>query len=234
MREATRTMKPTEQDRLAEAIEQFNRHEDSKDGAQVTRSLCAGLGLLCDLLYGRMHFDVEEKLGTDSMLVPVSEMKTQKATREEIEVFQVVESAAAAAEYGYTRSDDDWYLQWLGQLRLGESLSNPKNSARIADYRSKTPDARRLALTDVLLKVLPESRRAPLVLFRLVPLAVHVATALAFGDQGRASELRGRQIAFLPAITDCHKCRGAVLDNEEMCDVCGNPLWRFEWLNVTD
>lgn len=227
-------MKPSEEDRLAEAIEKFNTHEGSDAGAQVANSLCAGLGLLCDLFYGRMHFDVEEKLGKDSMLMPVSEVKTQKATRAEIEVFQVVESAAAAAEYGYTQSDDDWYLQWLGRLRLGESLAEPRISARIAEYQSKTPDNRRLALTDVLLKVLPESRNAPLVLFRLVPLAVHLATALAFGDHSQASEVRGRQIGFLPVIADCHVCHGAVMDNEEICDVCGNPLWRFEWLNVTD
>ena len=227
-------MKPTEEDRLAEAIEQFNRHEGSEDGARVVRSLCAGLGLLRDLFYDRMHFDVEENLGKDSMLVPVSELRTRNATIAEIEVFQVVESAVAASEYGFTKPDGDWYLQWLGQLRLGESLSDPKTFAQIAEYQSKTPDARRLALTDVLLKVLAESRRAPLVLFRLVPLAVHVATAVAFSDHGRASELRGRQIACLPAITDCHKCRGAVMDDDEMCDVCGNPLWRFEWLNVTD
>jgi hypothetical protein len=200
----------------------------------VARSLCGGLSLLRDLFYDRMHFDVEEKLGEDSMLIPVSEIRTQKATKAEIEVFQVVESALAAREYGYIEPDDDWYLQWLGQLRLGESWSDPNTSARITEYKSKTPDDRRLALIDVLLKVLPESRRAPLVLFRLVPLAVHVATALAFGDQPRAAELRRGQIACLPAIVDCHKCRGAVMDNEETCDVCGNPLWRFEWLNVTD
>lgn len=227
-------MKPSEEDRLAEAIEQFNEHEGSSDGPRVARSLCAGLGLLRDLFYDRMHFDVEKNVGMDSMLVPVSEMRTQKATKAEIEVFQVVESALAVREYEYTMSAGDWYLQWLGPLRLGESFSDPKTTARIAEYQSKTSDDRRLALSDVLLKVLPESRRAPLVLFRLVPLAVHVATVLAFGDQRRASELRGRQVACLPAITDCHKCRGAVMDNEEMCEVCGNPLWRFEWLNVTD
>lgn len=227
-------MKPSEEDRLAEAIEQFNRHEGNKDGAQVAGSLCSGLGLLRELFYDRMHFDVEENVGMDSMLVPVSELRTQKATKAEIDVFQVVESALAAGDYRYTRPDDDWCLQWLGRLRLGESLSDPKISAQIAEYQSMASDDRRLALTDVLLKVLPESRRAPLVLFRLMPLAVHVATALAFGDHRRASDLRGHQIACLPAITDCHECRGAVVDNGEMCDVCGNPLWRFEWLNVTD
>ncbi len=227
-------MKASEEERLAKAIEQFNRHESNKDGALVARSLCSGLGLLRDLFYDRMHFDVEKNLGMDSMLVPVSEVRTQKATKAEIEVFQVVESTLAVHEYGYTKPDDNWYLQWLGRLRLGESFFDPKTSVQVAEYQSKTPDDRRLALTDVLLKVLAESRRAPLVLFRLVPLAVHVATALAFGDHGRASDLRNRQIACLPAITDCHKCRGAVMDNEEMCNVCGNPLWRFEWLNVTD
>jgi len=227
-------MKPSREDRLAEAIEQFNKHKKSKEGARVAGGLSAGLSLLRDLFYDRMHFDVEKNLGADSMLVPVSEVKTQKATAAEIEVFQVVESTLAAREYGYVKPEDDWYLQWLGQLRLGESLSDPKVSAQIAEYQSKTPDDRRLALSDVLLKVLPESRKAPLVLFRLVPLAVHIATALAFGDSRQASDLRDRQVACLPAITDCPKCRGAVIDIDEICDECGNPLWRFEWLTVTD
>jgi len=219
---------------LTEAVEQFNGHERRDDGARVARSLCSGLGLLRDLFYARMHFDVEDNFGVDSMLVPVSEIRTQKATKNEIEVFQVVESSWAAAEYGYVTPDDDWYIQWLGRLRLGESFSDGGNAKQVAEYQSKTPDDRRLALIDVLLKVLPESRRAPLVLFRLVPLAVHVVTALAFGDQATASEVRQRQVACLPSIHDCHQCRGAVMDNEEICAVCGNPLWRFEWLTVAD
>ncbi len=219
---------------LTEAIESFNGHEQRDDGARVAHSLCSGLGLLYDLFYARMHFDVEENVGTDSMLVPVSEMKTLKATKNEIELFQVAESWWTATEYGYLTSDDDWYIQWLGRLRLGESFTDEHNTEQIAEYRSKTSDDRRLALIDVLLKVLPESRRAPLILFRLVPLAIHVATALAFGDQATALEARRRQIACLPAIGDCHQCRGAVMDNGDLCAVCGNPLWRFEWLTVAD
>lgn len=219
---------------LTEAIEQFDAHEQRDDGAHVARSLCSGLSLLSDLLYDRMHFDVEKNVGMDSMLVPVSEMRTLKETKKEIELFQVVESSWAAKEYGYLASGGDWYTQWLGRLRLGELFSEKENAEQVAEYRSKKPDDRRLALIDVLLEVLPESRRAPLVLFRLVPLAVHVVTALAFGDQATASEVRQSQIACLPSIRDCHQCHGAVMDNEEICAVCGSPLWRFEWLEGAD
>jgi len=82
--------------------------------------------------------------------------------------------------------------------------------------------------------VLPESRRAPLVLFRLLPMAVHVATHLAFGGQIAAEEIRGRQRHFLPAIEDCRACRGKVLAPDEQCSECGNPLWNSELLIATD
>jgi len=77
------TMTHVKGSELTEAIESFNGHEQRDDGARVAHSLCSGLGLLYDLFYARMHFDVEENVGTDSMLVPVSEMKTLKATKNE-------------------------------------------------------------------------------------------------------------------------------------------------------
>ena len=168
------------------------------------------------------------------MLVPVSEVRTQRATKTEIELFQIAESAWAAEQHRYVRSETDWYVHWLGQLRLGAAFAEAGNAGRVADYRAKSPDDRRLTLIDVLLKVLPESRREPLVLFRLVPLSVHLTTALAFGDQATAADVRRRQISCLPSIRDCHRCRGAVTDNGELCAVCGNPLWRYEWLTVAD
>ena len=58
----------------------------------MVTSLDSGLSVLRDLLYGRMHFDVEQIVGTDSMLIPLSESKTQLATKVQIEIFQVVES----------------------------------------------------------------------------------------------------------------------------------------------
>jgi hypothetical protein len=220
--------------RQAEAAQEFNRHENRDDGQRVVSSLDAGLSMMRELFYERMHRDVEEIVGADSMLVPLSEMKTQKATKSEIELFQVAESAVAVRQRQYVASDDDWYPQWLAKLRLSESATVEAGLRRIRSYQAANPDERRLALVNAMLEVLPESRKAPLVLFRLVPLSVHLATALAFEDRHTAGEVRNQQKALLPAISDCHKCHGAVLENGDVCSVCGNPVWRFAWLTVTD
>ncbi len=216
--------------RLAGAVEEFNRHENRNDGEHVLRNLSGGLTLLRQSLYLRVHDDVGRMVSTDSMWEPASEMKSRLLARMEIDLYQIVESAAAARESGYVGTTDDWYLQWLARLRLGESHADPKNAKRLADYLSKTPDDRRLAFTDVLVNVLPKSRQAPLVLFRLLPLAVHIVTAQAFDDQLRASQLRDEQVDCLPAIRDCHECHGEVFHCGEQCPQCGNPLWKPEWL----
>ncbi|NLF69541.1 MAG: hypothetical protein GX575_10870 [Candidatus Anammoximicrobium sp.] len=222
-----------ETNRRAEIVSEFEGHENRNDGQRVVTSLDSGLSVLRDLFYGRMHFDVEQMVGTDSMLIPLSESKTQRATKVQIEVFQVVESAAAAQERQYA-SSDEWYLNWLARFRLGEMVGREKIAKEIADYRRMKPDGRRLAFTDVLSRVLPESRKAPLVLFQLVPLAVQIATAVAFDDANAAAELRKRQIGILPSIADCHACHGKVLDNGEICDTCSNPMWAYKWLTETD
>lgn len=218
----------------SDVIEEFNRHENRDDGAHVAGSLAGGLTVLRDSLYARMHDDVETMVGRDSMLLPVSDEKTEKLTKAEIELYQIAESAAAARERRYVRTDDEWYLQWLTRLRLGEAQAEARVVDRLTHYRSKTPDGLRLAFTNVLAGALPESSRAPLVLFRLLPLSVRIATALAFGDHLSASEARNQQVAYLPAIADCDQCGGKVLENGEQCRGCGNPLWEFQWLMTVD
>jgi len=220
--------------RRVEAAEQFNRHEHRDDGTRLAGSLADGLTILRDSLYRRLHIDVQRTVGKDSMLMPISEKRSETATKTEIEIYQVAESAAAVRERGYVSTDDDWYPKWLARLRLGEMPSDAGASRRLADYLSRTPDQRRLAFTDVLATTLAESRRAPLILFRLEPLCVQIVTALAFGDQPGASEVRRRQVEHLPAIRDCPKCRGSLLANGEQCAKCGNPMWKFVWLVATD
>ncbi len=222
-----------ETNRRIEIVAEFERHENRKDGQRLVTSLDSGLSVLRDLFYGRMHFDVEQIVGTDSMLIPLSESKTQRATNVQIEVFQVVESAATVQERRYV-SSDEWYLNWLASFRLGDMAGKEKVAKEIASYRGMKPDGRRLAFTDVLMRVLPESRQAPLVLFQLVPVAVQIATAVAFGDANAAAELRKRQKSILPSIADCHACHGGVLDNGEICDTCSNPMWAYKWLTVAD
>jgi len=219
--------------RLAVA-EGFNRHESRQDGARVAGCLADGLSVLRDALTRRLHQDVERFVGMDSMLMPVSKIRTLRLTANEIEAYQIAESTAAAAESSYVGQPEEWFLPWLAQVRLGEGNLCEEVIQRARSYLAKTPDRRRLAFADRLATVLPESRRAPLVLFRLVPLSVGIATALAFGDADAASRLRADQAAILPAIADCRQCHGQVLPCPDQCDACGNPLWTYECLTAAD
>lgn len=219
--------------KYCEAAEEFNRREGRQDGARVATSLDAGLSILRDSLYHRLHEDVERIVGTDSMLMPLSPRKVEPVTKLEIECYQFVESQAAA-ELGYLANREDWYLPWLVRLRLGPAGADETTRQRLDSYRAMPPDRRRLAFGDVLAKTFPESRRAPLVLFRLFPLAVHAATASAFGDHAGAAKIRSRQVAALAIIADCRECHGKILENGEQCRTCGNPLWKSEWLLAAD
>ena len=122
--------------------------------------------------------------------MPVSELKTQWSAKTEMALFQIVESRTAAAGLGVVAPDAGWYLHWLARLLLGESLVDAGALARLAEYGPQPPRERLLAFTDVLAKVLPESRQAPLVLFNLFPLSVQLATATALGNAARAAALR--------------------------------------------
>ncbi len=219
--------------RQAQLIAEFGRHEGRSDGVRVVSSLASGLGVLRDLLFARMHDDVERIIGRDSMLVPVSEVKARKATKNEIELYQVVESGAAAKAFGYVASLR-WYVEWLCHVRQAGSETDPATCKRLGDYVAADANGRRTLFERALAKVLPESTRAPLVAFRLHPLCVQIVTAQAFDDHARAARVRQAQAAILPAILDCRTCQGKVLENGEQCACCGNPLWTFSWLTATD
>jgi len=217
--------------RHTEAVEQFNHWLHRGDGLRVAASLSAGLTLLRDALSVRLHEDVERLIGRDSMLVPVSELKARKLARREIDLYQTVESAVAARNFSYVESVD-WYVRWLCHLRQIDSQTDPTAKARLAEYLEAPTEKRRARFAVELSKVLPESTRAPLVLFRLFPLAVEIATAQAFADHSRAARIRQTQASILPAILDCHGCHAKVLENGEQCAGCGNPLWKFSWLTA--
>jgi hypothetical protein len=220
--------------RSGEAVEEFDRHEDRQDGLRIVRSLVDGLNMLRDMTFRRVHEDVQQMYGLDSMLMPVSLEKSERQTKTEIEVFQVVETTAAARDREYVRRDDDWFADWLARLRLGDDAGSETCQNRLTSYFGQSADERRLAFSDVLAEVFPESRRAPLVMFRLLPRAVHIVASLAFRDHLTATELRSRQILHLPAIEDCQDCDGMVLENGESCHRCGNPLWNYQWLTSSD
>jgi hypothetical protein len=209
--------------------EQLHRH----DGGRVANSMADGITTLRNLLFNRIHEDVESKIGADSMLMPLSPAKSETAAKVEIELFSIAESTCVAHARGYAQ-DRDWYLRWLAQLRLGDHAANTQAQRRLNRYLQEGDDQRRLLFSTYLERSYPEAHRAPLVLYRLFPLAVGIVTAVAFGRPLEANEMRSQQAFWLPSIQDCHECHGAPLDNGEKCYVCGNPVWTYRWLTVAD
>jgi hypothetical protein len=218
--------------RRAEAAAEFDRRRNRQDGGQVANSLADGLSTLRDALFTRVHSDVEKNVGMDSILSPAAADRSAANGRTEIELYQIAESAAAVEHDGYLDDDVVWYRQWLARLRLGERWNATVVTGRLEFYLSKTADERRRAFAQLLERSLPEARHAPLIVYRLFPLAVTIATAVAFGDHAKADGARKRQVFILPGISDCPKCHGRVLANEEKCQQCGNPFWIYEWLTA--
>jgi hypothetical protein len=219
--------------RRDEAVAEFDKHEHRTDGGPIVNSLCYGLTTLRNVLFNRIHQDVEKNVGRDSMMMPISILQSEEKAKQEIEIFQVAASVDEARRRTFVR-DVAWYAGWLGRLRLGEVAQQPTSQVRLDRYLSMTDEERRLGFSRVLEKTFPEATRAPLVLYRLFPFAVGIATALAFRDLAEAAELRSRQASWLPAITDCHECRGRLLENGEQCTICGNPVWTYTWLTAAD
>lgn len=219
---------------LTKAAEELNQHENRKDGTHVAGCLSSGLAILRDLLHRRLYEDVERFVGKDSMLLPVSAMKAQRQLLDEIEGYQIAESVEAARKHRYVSQPDDWYLPWLARLRGGEKGRDARFAEQARTYLAPSADDRRLAFVRAIDRIFPESTRAPLIVFRLLPLAIHLATACAFNDRASTSDLRRQQVSLLPAIADCHECHGRLLECVEQCRTCGNPLWKYEWLTAAD
>lgn len=213
-------------------VHELEQHSGRTDGASVASQLVYGLNLLRDSFLQRVFFDVERAFGKDSMLIPVSASKTEARLNEEIEVFQIVESAAEVRQSGFSVQSPEWFMQWLGGIRLRDSINAPQVLEKVARQASKDADDRRKSFANHLERILPESAKAPLVLFRLFPVSVRITTCMAFGDTFRAAELRNHQLRLLPYISDCRECHGRLLENGEKCRECGNPVWRFHWLNA--
>lgn len=220
--------------RQTDAAAEFNRQTGRNDGVFATRAFVYGFTVLRDLLYDRLHMDVQRLVGEDSMLMPVSESKTESKSKGEIEVYQISVSAREVQDRGYLSGSGDWYAPWLSRLRLGAAADKPTVSQRLEHYLSQSPEDARLDFSNNLVKYLSEAGRAPLVVYRLFPLAVRIVTAMAFNDLLEARELRNRQISLLPAIGDCAECHGRLLESGERCRQCSNPMWKFEWLTATD
>jgi hypothetical protein len=215
------------------SVAELQGHCSDPDVARVVDSLSGGITRLRSLMLKRVHEDVEHEIGMDSMIAPVSlitEQRQAKRTKLEIEMYAIVVIADEISRGSYVDCLPEWSLDWLLHLRMGNDREE-LFKRRIESYQVLSANDRRLKFLNHLQRAMPESARAPLVLFRLFPRALRIVAAMAFGDAHRALALRGEQCILLPAINDCSQCHGQVLDNGDMCPLCGNPIWEFAWLN---
>ena len=221
---------PTKQqsERRSHAATELRAYYTDLSSRQVVDSLMVGLTNLRNLLMVRAHDDVERKYGADSMIGTSSSAIERRAhfAKVEVEAYSCVVFDDEVSRNGYLSSTDEWFLDWIFRLRFGEGYESVLEK-RVDYYRSHTIEERRLKFVSVLQRAVPESARAPLVLYRLYPRSVRISAAVAFGDILRAQELRQEQSSLLPATSDCHECHGSVLDNDEICRFCGNPVWNF-------
>jgi hypothetical protein len=215
-------------------VADLGKKHPSLPSSQVIGSLNVGLTNLRNIFMVRAHDDVERQFGMDSMIMPATPSKLEMQARHikvEIEAYSSIVVDDEVTQSEYVERPGEWFLDWIFKLRFGEGYQSIFDK-RVEYYRSKTVEDRRLKFVSMLHRVLPESNKAPLVLYRLFPRAVRIVTAVAYRDPLRAQELRAEQCRLLPPISDCHECHGRVLDNEEICRCCSNPLWKFSWLNA--
>lgn len=215
------------------AAAEFDQHEERSDGTQIADCLTKNLTALRELLF-RRALTPDPSIPLDSMLLPVSKLKAQQHASEEVEAFMIAESAVAVRTFGLVQKTDSWYVDWLTAMRLDSWNPLGDVPERVAEYLKESDDERRLLFSNLLVEAIPEARRAPLVLLRIFPKAVHVATALAFGDSTSAEKLRAEQIKILPSIAYCKECHGKLLAAGKECATCGNPLWNQQWLCEVD
>jgi hypothetical protein len=199
------------------------------DAAQVVARLDDGMSLLRNLFYTRLQADVQPHSIRDSMLMPLSPALTEHHTKGEIEAFMVAEIVDELAGWAALTPAANNH-QWLLDLRLASRQDRAAVESRADCYLRLAGRQRQLDFSDRLEKTFHEARHAPLVLYQLFPLAVRAVAALAFGDHLRGGEIRNKQAKLLPAITYCRNCHGRLMEVDETCRECGNPLWTIRWV----
>jgi hypothetical protein len=225
------------QERLEQAQAALSKRIGEGHPISTAVSLMNGLTNLRTLLLTRLHNDFESEFGIDSVLAPATTaagLREMLHASEEIEAYSLVLVMDEVALKNYAKGDAEWFRNWLLHLHFGDATDS-KTADRINVYAALDDDKQRRRLfASALEQALPEARKAPLVIYRIFPRAVRIATAIAFGDMERAREVRAEQVSFLPIIADCHQCHGLPLDNGETCVQCGNPIWKLKWLNATE
>jgi hypothetical protein len=221
---------PEKQNRLKAAAGRFEQYTRRSDGAGVVQSLDVGLDLLRDLCYTRIHRDVEHVFGVDSLIEPVSAIKAELETKRQIDVYLAAEAIAFVRLANYLAAEPKWVETWLSSLRLDAYAEYPGVIDQLQTYLGHAAPERRLDFSTTLERTHAEARKAPLVLYQLLPAAVAIAAAAAFGDAAQCDLARSEQRLILPSLSDCRVCHGAVLPPGQSCAECGNPLWKFAWL----
>ncbi|MFO7908117.1 MAG: hypothetical protein R6U98_36085 [Pirellulaceae bacterium] len=127
-------------DRRAAAAAQLAKKQPDLSAEKITQSLIDGLGTLRERLFERIHNDVEENVGEDSMLLPLSVEKSEQLANLEIESFQVSIAALEASNRQYISCDNRWFVGWLAQLRMGEAVKDSKWRRRVRHYLAMSDD----------------------------------------------------------------------------------------------
>jgi len=220
-------------DQQKRAASELAQHFPELSAQQVVDCLSNSLTRLRTELIERACDDVETAFGQDSMILSSLREKERQTRRaaNEIDAYCCILTSEEVVQCRGMNLDDSWLLDWLLRLRFGSDAESVKQK-RIGHYESSTIEERRMKFVSLLHHCLPESARAPLVLFRLFPRAVRIATAMAFGYLQRAQALREEQIQLLPAIGYCHECHGRLMDCDDSCRCCGNPIWTIAWLQA--
>jgi hypothetical protein len=218
------------------AASEWDLHLGKPNSWNTVESLWAGLSTLRKLFLTRLHHDVESHFGADPIHPPLTHNEAYREIHhasDEIDIYSLTVVLGEVSQGGYVQSEPTWLRDWLIRLRWGDAAPTIVDG-RMQVYDQYDKAGRRHLFASLLERALPEATRAPLVIYRLYPLSVRIVTALAFEDRLRAHEIRNEQTALLSAIADCHVCHGRPLDNGEVCRECGNPLWKINWLCVSD
>lgn len=219
--------------RRAAAIKALSALIPRPDAPQIIGHLDDGLSLLRNQLYTRLQTDVEHNFGKDSMLMPLSELMTEHQAKGEIEAYLVAEVLDELSQSGKLPQPEK-NRHWLQELRFTGRQDRADLETRAEIYLGLSSRDRQMEFSDMLEELLREARLAPLVLYQLFPLSVRAIAALAFGDHLRAGEIRNRQASLLPCITYCRNCHGGLMEVDEMCRECGNPVWTIRWMTQPD
>jgi len=196
--------------------------------------LLSGLKTLRALLLSRLDTEIGYTLSIDDSLPPqISDDLAREVLNalEQIDVYSLIVVTDEVTQSGYTGCDLNRLMDWVLRLRSGDD-SKARTVQLVQDYSPLSITERRRRFSSSLEQAMPKARRAPLIIYRLFPRAVRIVTATAFGDTSRAWKIRAEQISFLPVITDCERCHGLVLENGTVCEHCGNPIWKVNWLNA--